>query len=51
VPVIGIGGVTARNGAEITRAGAAGVAVIGAVLGAPDPEAAARQISAAVAPA
>jgi len=44
VPVIGIGGITAANAAEIVRAGAAGVAVIGAVLGAPDPEAAARAL-------
>ncbi len=49
VPVIGIGGITPANAAAIARAGAAGVAVIGAVLGAPDPEAAARQITAAVA--
>ena len=41
-PVIGIGGITARNAAEIMRAGAAGVAVIGAVLSAPEPETAAR---------
>jgi thiamine-phosphate pyrophosphorylase len=49
VPVIGIGGITPANVATIARAGAAGVAVIGAVLGAPDPEAAARALSAAVA--
>ncbi len=49
VPVIGIGGITAVNAAVIARAGAAGVAVMGAVLGAPDPEAAARELSAAVA--
>ena len=51
MPVIGIGGITSRNAVEIIRAGAVGVAVIGAVLGAADPEAAARGISAAVAPA
>lgn len=50
MPVIGIGGITAGNARAIIRAGAAGVAVIGAVLGAADPEAAAREISAAVAP-
>lgn len=44
VPVIGIGGVTAARAAELVRAGAAGVAVIAAVLGAPDPERAAREI-------
>ena len=49
VPVIGIGGITPAYAAVIARAGAAGVAVMGAVLGAPDPEAAARELSAAVA--
>jgi thiamine-phosphate pyrophosphorylase len=48
VPVIGIGGITALNAREIITTGAAGVAVIGAVLGAADPEAAAREISAAM---
>jgi len=47
VPVIGIGGVTAANATGVIRAGAAGVAVIGAVLSAPDPEAAARALAAA----
>ncbi|HEV8266290.1 MAG TPA: thiamine phosphate synthase [Gemmatimonadales bacterium] len=46
VPVIGIGGITAANAARIVGAGAAGIAVIGAVLGAPDPEAAARALTA-----
>jgi thiamine-phosphate pyrophosphorylase len=46
VPVIGIGGITAANAGEIVRAGAVGVAAIGAVLGAPDPEAAARELRA-----
>lgn len=36
VPVIGIGGVTADNVAELARAGAAGAAVVGAVMKAPD---------------
>jgi len=47
VPVIGVGGVTAANATGVIRAGAAGVAVIGAVLSAPDPEAAARALAAA----
>lgn len=51
MPVIGIGAITAANAGAIRRAGAAGVAVIGAVLGAADPEAAARELSAAVSPA
>jgi len=48
MPVIGIGGVTAGNAAEVIRAGAVGVAVIGAVLGAADPQDAARGLRAAV---
>ena len=43
-PVIGIGGITAANARTIVAAGAAGVAVIGGVLGAADPEASARRI-------
>jgi thiamine-phosphate pyrophosphorylase len=42
LPVIGVGGITAANAPRILAAGAAGIAVIGAVLGAPDPEIAAR---------
>src|SRR5437667_7678256 len=50
-PVIGIGGVTVANAAAVVRAGAAGVAVIGAVWGggATDPGAAARALRAAIA--
>ena len=51
VPVIGIGGITARNAALISGAGASGVAVIGAVLSAPEPETAARALRVAIAPA
>ena len=51
MPVIGIGGITARNARSIIEAGAAGVAVIGAVLGAASPEQAARELSVAVSPA
>jgi thiamine-phosphate pyrophosphorylase len=47
VPVIGVGGIAAANAGAIVRAGAAGVAVIGAVLAAPDPERAARALIAA----
>ncbi len=42
IPVIGIGGVTATRASEMRRAGAFGVAVITAVLGASDVEAAVR---------
>jgi len=44
IPVIGIGGIDAGNAAQVIRAGAAGVAVISSVVGAPDVEAAARGI-------
>jgi len=44
VPVIGIGGITVERAPSIRRAGAAGIAVLGAVLGAPDPEVAARAL-------
>jgi len=48
VPVIGIGGITAVNAAAIAQAGAVGVAVIHAVLGAADPQAAAAAVRGAV---
>jgi thiamine-phosphate pyrophosphorylase len=44
IPVVGIGGITAENAAQVIRAGAAGVAVISAVIGAEDPEAATRRL-------
>ena len=43
-PVIGIGGISAENAAAIRDAGANGIAVIGAVLGATDPASAARAL-------
>lgn len=49
VPVIGIGGISAVTAGDIVRSGAAGVAVIHAVLGAADPRAAAAAIRDAVA--
>ena len=48
IPVIGIGGITASNARSIINVGAAGVALIGAVVGAKDPEAAARTIRVAI---
>lgn len=48
-PVIAIGGITAANAADVMRAGAAGVAVIGAILDADDPHAAAAELRAAIA--
>jgi len=51
MPVIGIGGSTATNASQVGRSGAAGVAVIGAVLSAREPESGARALRAALAPA
>jgi len=48
-PVIGIGGVTVANAPTLVRAGAVGVAVIGAVWEARDPAAATRALRAAIA--
>jgi thiamine-phosphate pyrophosphorylase len=49
IPVIAIGGVTAANAGALMRAGAAGVAVLGAVWSASDPTAATRALRAAIA--
>ena len=43
VPLVGIGGITHDNVADVIRAGADGVAVISAVCGAPDPAIATRR--------
>jgi thiamine-phosphate pyrophosphorylase len=43
VPLIGIGGITHDNVADVVRAGADGVAVISAVCAAPDPTSATRR--------
>ena len=48
VPVLGIGGVTADNAAQVMAAGAAGVAVISAILKPNDPRAAAQRLRAAL---
>lgn len=47
-PLIGIGGITRANVAQVIRAGADGVAVISAVCGASDPAAATREFLAAI---
>jgi thiamine-phosphate pyrophosphorylase len=44
IPVVGIGGIDAANAGDVVRAGAAGVAVISAVMRAADPEAATRAL-------
>jgi len=48
VPVVGIGGITVSGAREAMAAGAAGVAVIRAILAAPDPRRAARELWEAV---
>ncbi len=48
IPVVAIGGIRPDNAVAAIRAGASGVAVISAVVGAPDPEAAARRLREAV---
>lgn len=49
VPVLAIGGIESTSAGAVIAAGAVGVAVRGAILGASDPERAARSIRAAVA--
>jgi thiamine-phosphate diphosphorylase len=44
LPIVGIGGIKATNAAEVIAAGAAGVAVVSAIVSAGDPEAAARDL-------
>ncbi len=48
IPVVGIGGITAGNARPVIEAGAAGVAVISAVVAADDPRAAAAALRSAV---
>ena len=48
IPVVAIGGMNAENAAVILSAGAAGVAVVSAIVSAPDVEAAARAIRDAI---
>lgn len=48
LPVVAIGGIAADRVAAVIGAGVAGVAVVSAVLGAPDPEQAARALSRAI---
>ena len=48
IPLVGIGGITADNAAEVARAGADGVAVITAITRAEDPKAATAALAEAV---
>ena len=47
-PVLGIGGITARNAGEVVEAGASGVAAITAITESPDPRQAARTLKRAM---
>jgi thiamine-phosphate pyrophosphorylase len=44
LPVVAIGGITAANAGEMGLAGATGIAVVSAILGAPDPGRAAAEL-------
>jgi thiamine-phosphate pyrophosphorylase len=44
IPVVAIGGITLENAGSTVRAGASGVSVISAIMAAPDPQAAAREL-------
>jgi thiamine-phosphate pyrophosphorylase len=44
LPLVGIGGISEQNAAEVIRAGADGVCVVSAIWSAPDPRAAARRL-------
>ncbi|MED0678305.1 thiamine phosphate synthase [Aneurinibacillus thermoaerophilus] len=50
LPIVGIGGITAENCAEVMEQGANGVAVISAIVGQPDPKQATVRLKQAVAP-
>jgi thiamine-phosphate pyrophosphorylase len=48
MPVVAIGGITAKNAGDVRAAGADGVAVVSAVLSAPDPKAAIAELLRAI---
>jgi thiamine-phosphate pyrophosphorylase len=48
-PCVGIGGISAENARDVIGSGATGIAVVANVFGAKDPEAAARNLRAAIA--
>jgi thiamine-phosphate pyrophosphorylase len=48
LPLVAIGGIDARNAAAAVRAGADGVAVVSTIMSAADPEAASRELRAAI---
>lgn len=48
IPCVGIGGVNTDNAASVVKAGASGIAVISAIVGAPDPRKATRKLRLAI---
>jgi len=44
IPLVGIGGLNLGNAGQVIRSGADGVAVVSAIMSAPDPEKAAREL-------
>ena len=48
IPIIAIGGINAGNAADVMKAGAAGIAVVSAILGAPDARKAAADLKKAL---
>ena len=48
LPVVGIGGIRAANVPDVLRGGAAGVALVSAIGGAPDPRAATTELRSVV---
>jgi len=44
IPIVAIGGINAGNAAEVMKAGAAGIAVVSAILGTPDARKAASEL-------
>ena len=48
IPLVAIGGIGTFNAAEVIRAGADGLAVVSAIVAAPDPRLAARELRAAI---
>ncbi|HET6764969.1 MAG TPA: thiamine phosphate synthase, partial [Longimicrobiaceae bacterium] len=44
IPIVGIGGITPANAPAVITAGACGIAVVSAVVSAPDPDRATREL-------
>lgn len=48
IPIVGIGGITVANAADVVRSGADGVAVVSAIIGSANPEYSAKELRLAV---